>query len=143
MANRIKELRSKAEKSMQEISEKTGIKKSTIASYETRGINPNAEKSQILADYFDVSVLYLLGYSDDKEVSEAQIRPATDEEMAEHHKKSLINMLNDGEMAKNMSKDERLVDILCSYIYSNPKGQELLHEFSNYITQNPEKFFNK
>ncbi|KLK95885.1 TIGR00270 family protein [Lactococcus lactis subsp. lactis] len=64
MANRIKELRAKSGKSMQEIAEKTGIKKSTIASYETRGINPNAEKAQILADYFNVSVGYLLGNTD-------------------------------------------------------------------------------
>lgn len=63
-SNRIKELRAKSGKSMQEIAEKTGIKKSTIASYETRGINPNAEKAQILADYFNVSVGYLLGNTD-------------------------------------------------------------------------------
>jgi transcriptional regulator with XRE-family HTH domain len=43
-SNRIKELRANLGKTMQEIAEKTGIKKSTIGSYETRGINPNAEK---------------------------------------------------------------------------------------------------
>lgn len=63
-SNRIKELRADLGKTIQEIAEKTGIKKSTIGSYETRGINPNAEKAQILADYFNVSVDYLLGNTD-------------------------------------------------------------------------------
>lgn len=63
-SNRIKELRANLGKTIQEIAEKTGIKKSTIGSYETRGINPNAEKAQILADYFNVSVDYLLGNTD-------------------------------------------------------------------------------
>lgn len=37
-----------------------------MGSYETRGINPNAEKAQILADYFEVSVPYLLGSTNTK-----------------------------------------------------------------------------
>lgn len=62
--NRIKELRSKKEISTQELANATGIARSTLGSYETRGINPNAEKAQILADYFNVSVGYLLGNTD-------------------------------------------------------------------------------
>lgn len=63
-SNRIKELRKKRGLTLVELTEKTGIKTTTISSYETRGINPNAEKAQILADYFNVSVGYLLGYTD-------------------------------------------------------------------------------
>lgn len=62
--NRIKELRSKKKISTQELANATGIARSTLGSYETRGINPNAEKAQILADYFNVSVGYLLGNTD-------------------------------------------------------------------------------
>lgn len=46
------------------MSDATGIARSTLGSYETRGINPNAEKAPILADYFNVSVGYLLGKTD-------------------------------------------------------------------------------
>lgn len=63
-SNRIKELRVKSGKSIQELANATGIARSTLGSYETRGINPNAEKAQILADYFNVSVGYLLGNND-------------------------------------------------------------------------------
>ncbi|WP_346349597.1 helix-turn-helix domain-containing protein [Lactococcus formosensis] len=62
--NRIKKLRSKKNISTQELADATGIARSTLGSYETRGINPNAEKAQILADYFNVSVGYLLGKTD-------------------------------------------------------------------------------
>ncbi len=63
-SNRIKELRVNSGKSTQELANATGIARSTLGSYETRGINPNAEKAQILADYFNVSVGYLLGNTD-------------------------------------------------------------------------------
>lgn len=63
MANRIKKLRTARNISTQELATHTGIARSTLGSYETRGINPNAEKAQILADYFEVSVPYLLGFT--------------------------------------------------------------------------------
>ena len=66
MANRIKKLRTARNISTQELATHTGIARSTLGSYETRGINPNAEKAQILADYFEVSVPYLLGSTNTK-----------------------------------------------------------------------------
>ncbi|WBM77512.1 helix-turn-helix domain-containing protein [Lactococcus lactis] len=66
MANRIKKLRTARNISTQELATHTGIARSTLGSYETRGINPNAEKAQILADYFEVSVPYLLGFTNTK-----------------------------------------------------------------------------
>ncbi|WP_332373282.1 helix-turn-helix transcriptional regulator [Lactococcus cremoris] len=66
MANRIKKLRNARNISIQELSAHTGIARSTLGSYETRGINPNAEKAQILTDYFEVSAPYLLGITNTK-----------------------------------------------------------------------------
>ena len=65
--NRIKELREKNGLTMQKMESDTGIKKSTISNYELRKSNPNREKTKIMADYFNVSEAYLLGYSDDNQ----------------------------------------------------------------------------
>lgn len=62
--NRIKELRKQKGVTMEKMESYTGIKKSTISNYELRKSNPNREKTKIMADYFNVSEAYLLGYSD-------------------------------------------------------------------------------
>ena len=49
---------------MEKMESDTGIKKSTISNYELRKSNPSRERTKIIADYFNVSEAYLLGYSD-------------------------------------------------------------------------------
>lgn len=51
--------------SLREISEDTGINYSTIGNYNQGTRIPNARNAAILADYFKVSVGYLLGYEND------------------------------------------------------------------------------
>ncbi|WP_162930885.1 helix-turn-helix domain-containing protein [Lactococcus allomyrinae] len=70
MTNKIKELRINAGLTLQQLSDKTNIGKSTLASYESRGVEPRVDKAKILADYFGVSIAYLSGIekSDDKEI---------------------------------------------------------------------------
>lgn len=63
--NRIKQLRKQKGVTMQKMESDTGIKKPTISNYELRKSNPSREKAKILADYFNVSEAYLLGYSDE------------------------------------------------------------------------------
>lgn len=65
--NRIKELRKQKGVTMEKMESDTGIKKSTISNYELRKSNPSREKTKIMADYFNVSESYLLGYSDDNQ----------------------------------------------------------------------------
>lgn len=60
--NRVKKLREDNDLTMQKLANETGIGKSTIASYESRGVTPKPDKAQKLADFFNVSVAYLLGY---------------------------------------------------------------------------------
>lgn len=50
--------------SLKEISEATGIGYSTIGNYNQGSRTPNAKNAQILADYFGVSIPYLLGLDD-------------------------------------------------------------------------------
>ncbi|MBG1279874.1 helix-turn-helix domain-containing protein [Lactococcus lactis] len=67
MSNRIKELRYNSGLTLQQLSEAVGIGKSTLASYESRGVVPRVDKAKILADYFDVSLSYVTGYDIDSE----------------------------------------------------------------------------
>ena len=64
MENRVNELRKAIKKTMREISDETGIGLSTISNYENGYSSPKKENAKILADYFGVSVPYLLGLDD-------------------------------------------------------------------------------
>ena len=47
-----------------EVRKKLGISQSTMASWKSRGLTPSAGMAVRLANYFGVSVDYLLGYED-------------------------------------------------------------------------------
>lgn len=63
--NRIRQLRKQKGVTLQKVEFDTGIKVRTFSNYEIRKSNPSREKTKIIADYFNVSEAYLLGYSDD------------------------------------------------------------------------------
>lgn len=48
----------------------TGINRGTLGQWRTRGSIPNAETIQKIADYFGVSVAYLLGKEDKESAAE-------------------------------------------------------------------------
>lgn len=56
--NRLKELREKQD----DIELKTGIKRATFSRYENGKSEPNIATLIKLADYFDISVDYLIGH---------------------------------------------------------------------------------
>ncbi|MCK1169731.1 helix-turn-helix domain-containing protein [Streptococcus uberis] len=64
MENQVKTLRKAAKKTMKELSEETGIGLSSISNYENGYSNPKKNNAKILADYFGVSIPYLLGLDD-------------------------------------------------------------------------------
>ena len=63
MTNNIGKLRAEKKLTLQALSEKTGIQKGTLASYESKGVVPRKDKLSILAQFFNVSESYLLGLS--------------------------------------------------------------------------------
>ena len=65
---RIKKLANKQGKSLQKVSEDLGL--STNYLYRLKTQQPTAEKLSLIADYFHVSVDYLLGREDIKPVTE-------------------------------------------------------------------------
>lgn len=64
MNNRIKELRIKHNYTLDDMEEKTGIKRGTYSNYENGKTEPKLETWQKLADFFGVSVPYIQGYAE-------------------------------------------------------------------------------
>lgn len=62
--DRLKQLRNEKKLSQQELADKLEINRSTYARYETSATQPDYETLQKLADFFDVSIDYLLGRTD-------------------------------------------------------------------------------
>lgn len=65
-ADRLKLLRNERSLKQQDIADILNVERPTIAGYETKRKQPDYEKIKILADYFNVSLDYLLGQSDIK-----------------------------------------------------------------------------
>lgn len=66
--DRIKQLRTEKGITQQDLSDKLGITKSILSKYENGHREPGREILNSLADFFDVSVDYLLGRTDRKEI---------------------------------------------------------------------------
>lgn len=65
MKNRIKLLRQKQGKTQKELADEIGVKKLTISRWENaEDVSLKQDKAQQLADFFEVPIGYLLGYSD-------------------------------------------------------------------------------
>lgn len=62
--NNIQILRNARGLSLSELARDTNIGKSTLASYESRGVTPRQANAEILANYFGVSIPYLLKMSE-------------------------------------------------------------------------------
>lgn len=59
--NRIKELRLERGLSQRALAEKTGIKQANISRWESGAVIPNVADCWVLADFFSVSVDFLIG----------------------------------------------------------------------------------
>lgn len=62
--NRIRDLREDKDLRQIDVSVATGIDQKTLSNYETGKTNPDSYSIIRLADFFDVTTDYLLGYSD-------------------------------------------------------------------------------
>lgn len=70
--NRLKELRTEKGLTQQELADVVEVTKLTIANWENEKHKIKSDKAQLLADYFGVSVAYLLGYSHHKDEYEVR-----------------------------------------------------------------------
>lgn len=60
---KVKKLRVQKNLTQSQLAEVLSVGRSTIAGYETKGKQPDYDKLEKLATYFNVSIDYLLGYS--------------------------------------------------------------------------------
>ena len=93
--NRLKELRKEKKLTHEELAQAIGVSKITILRWENGERQIKPEKAQQLADYFGVSVGYLLGYEEAK---------------------TLENILKDAEEYLEMTEDDLLSDNYSSRI---------------------------
>lgn len=68
-SERLKRLRMEKGITQKELADQLHISRSTIAGYESLGKEPDGEKLCALADFFGVSVDYLLGGTDSRELT--------------------------------------------------------------------------
>lgn len=90
---RIKELATKRKISLQKVAEDLGL--STNYIYNLRySKTPNADKLALIADYFDVSVDFLLGREESTFEKMTNIRKKSDDELKETAIKNVSNLAN-------------------------------------------------
>ena len=69
MINRLKELRVKKEKTQLQVQMETGIEQALLSKYENGVRVPPTETLMILADYYGVSMDYIMGRTDNPKVN--------------------------------------------------------------------------
>ena len=69
MKDRLKQLRISAGYTQLTVRIKTGIEQSLISKYESGERVPTTENLQILADFYNVSVDYILGRTDNPQIN--------------------------------------------------------------------------
>lgn len=100
MGNRIKELRLENGISQEELSKAIGVTRQAISLFEKGKRDPKLETWVKLADYFNVSIEYLQGQTDEKSIYIEFYKVTTNERYTEKMNKILNNL------KKNMTEKE-------------------------------------
>lgn len=79
LAKRIKKLRSEKGITQQQLADKIGVSRATVAGYESRGKEPPYDTLQKIANYFNVSTDYLLGNTEEKSPADKIKKALTDD----------------------------------------------------------------
>lgn len=98
---RLKELRKRRGLSQVVLAERLGLSKSTIGAYETGDITPSLDALNLLADFFNVDINYLLGKEDG---STYYLDPEAAEIANEIYNREDLRMLFD--TTRNISKED-------------------------------------
>lgn len=69
MNKRIRQLRKEQKPTQKELAKDTGIDQALLSKYETGERMPNTDKLIILADYYDVSIDYILSRTDNRNIN--------------------------------------------------------------------------
>lgn len=73
IGKRLKDLRIKNKLSQNDLALSLGIKRHTISAYETDSITPPIDKLILISKYYDVSIDYLCGVSDNPIINDSKL----------------------------------------------------------------------
>lgn len=146
MDNKLKELRLNKEfngkigMTQQEIADEIGVTKRTYIYWEKGERQIKPEKAQQLADYFGVSVAYLLGYSDDPETPFKEYSP-TPREFASWREFDYMQLSKtdlDFDVYQTLRKevDPLLLELILNYSFSEEEERELLRDIAKKFAKN-------
>lgn len=129
--NRLKELRQSKKQTQQEIADIVGVTKRTYIYWEQGERQIKPEKAKVLADYFGVTVGYLLGYNDEEK------RPdifTPREERIWHEfdylqlSRTDINFYLYEDLRKKL--DPNLLELIINYSFGDDEEKRLLREIA-------------
>ncbi|RGB46369.1 XRE family transcriptional regulator [Streptococcus gallolyticus] len=106
--NRLKELRKEKKLTQKELADKINVSKITVLRWENGECQIKPERAEELADYFDVNVSYLLGYSDFPAVS---LREILFHEIKAEKEYKVIRIGNE-----NFISENRILNIIDKYV---------------------------
>ena len=155
--NNLKYLRKEAGLTQDELAKKIGISKRTLAYWEKGENNIKAEKANELAKLFNVSVSYLLGYSDKKEPyyddeilldngsgGSVSLSEKRDSDIIQKYTEQLFNsfekFLNDFNFVISDSEIESFVKLLSYYNVNNMSHPLFLEALKHQSTNQSKKF---
>lgn len=155
--NNLKDLRKEAGLTQDELAKKIGISKRTLAYWEKGENNIKAEKANELAKLFNVSVSYLLGYSDKKEPyyddeilldngsgGSVSLSEKRDSDIIQKYTEQLFNsfekFLNDFNFVISDSEIESFVKLLSYYNVNNMSHPLFLEALKHQSTNQSKKF---
>lgn len=108
--HRLKHLRKIDKITQEELAQYLDVGRATIAGYETKGTQPSFELVCKLADYFDVSIDYLLGRTDIKKSINSIVEKKSSDTVDVNKNKTLIDTT---ELSPESQKDlEKYIDLL-------------------------------
>lgn len=126
LGKRIKLLREQKELSQLEFSKLLNISNSTLSQYEAGNRMPSDEMKKKIAEYFDVSLDYLMGFSD--------IRNPYSEKNIEEEYKDEIEALEEFRQImidKGFDYENKTYQELAEIVAKHIKIQELLNDSNN------------
>jgi len=102
---KLKQLRKEKDMTQQQIADLLKVGRPTVAGYETKGKQPDYDKLKILSKYFDVSIDYLLGNTDQRNISiDEKYKEVYDVEEAMEVILSQPGLMLNGELLSDESK---------------------------------------
>ncbi|WP_303973780.1 helix-turn-helix domain-containing protein [Streptococcus merionis] len=116
--NRLKELRKEKGLTQQALADEIGVHFRTLQNWENEKAEIKSDKAQTLADYFGVSVAYLLGYSDLE------------------YRNTLAHGMEQFPKLINVSATQPEVNLVASYRLLSIENQKRLQDIANNLVEN-------